>query len=46
MIVVSLAFLGGALVSDTENVSWALALLAASYPVYYGLNAAGLVGKK
>jgi APA family basic amino acid/polyamine antiporter len=41
VIVVSLAFLVAALYSDTENVLWALGLLALSYPVYYALRALG-----
>lgn len=41
VIVVSLAFLVAALYSDTENVAWALALLALAYPVYYVLKALG-----
>lgn len=41
VIALSLAFLGGALYSDTANVGWALALLALAYPVYYALKALG-----
>lgn len=41
VIVVSLAFLIAALYSDTENVTWALALLALAYPVYYVLKSLG-----
>lgn len=44
VIAVSVAFLVAALYSDTENVSWALALLALSYPVYYALKALGRFG--
>lgn len=33
-LVASVAFLAGAVASDTENSLWTLALLAASYPVY------------
>jgi hypothetical protein len=46
VIVVSVAFLVAALYSDTENVAWALALLALSYPVYYALKALGRFGAR
>ena len=46
VIVLSLAFLGGALWTDTTNVVWSLLLLGAAYPVYYGLNRLGLVGRR
>lgn len=45
VIVVSLAFLGAALYSDTRNVAWALALLVLAYPVYFALRAAGLIAR-
>lgn len=38
---VSVAFLAAAFHSDTENVAWALALLALAYPVYFALRALG-----
>jgi APA family basic amino acid/polyamine antiporter len=46
VIAVSAAFLVAALYSDTENVAWALALLALSYPVYYALKALGRFGDR
>lgn len=46
VIVLSLAFLAGALRTDTENVVWSLVLLGAAYPAYYGLNRLGWVGQR